>query len=120
MRILPGAAGAEFAPFAAGLTRMQRLLGAHFAPAQQGRAYASAAVGNLVEWIGAHCAAGIGQSSWGPTGFAVLPSADAARDIVAAARAAGVADAALSLRSVGGCSHGAVLTPLDSLTSISA
>ena len=31
---LPGAAGAEFAPFAAGLTRMQQLLGAHFAPAQ--------------------------------------------------------------------------------------
>ena len=120
MRILPGAAGAEFAPFAAGLTRMQRLLGAHFAPAQQGRVYTSAAVGQVVEWLGLHSGAGIGQSSWGPTGFAVLPSAEAAHDALDAARAAGVVDAALALHIVSGCSHGAVLTPLDSLTSLSA
>jgi beta-ribofuranosylaminobenzene 5'-phosphate synthase len=120
MRILPGAAGAEFAPFAAGLTRMQRLLGEHFAPAQQGGIFTSAAVGRALEWVAAHTPAGIGQSSWGPTGFAVLPSADAAQQIVAAARAAGVVDAALDLRIVGGCSHGALLTPLDSLTSLSA
>jgi beta-ribofuranosylaminobenzene 5'-phosphate synthase len=120
MRILPGAAGAEFAPFAAGLTRIQRLLGEHFAAAQQGRVYSSAAVGRLVEWIAAHTPAGIGQSSWGPTGFAVLPSAEAAQHIVDAARAAGVVDAALALHVVSGCSHGALLTPLDSLTSIPA
>jgi beta-ribofuranosylaminobenzene 5'-phosphate synthase len=120
MRILPGVAGAEFAPFAAGLTRIQRLLGEHFAPAQQGRVYSSAAVGRLVEWIAAHTPAGIGQSSWGPTGFAVLPSAEAAQHIVDAARAAGVVDAALALHVVSGCSHGALLTPLDSLTSIPA
>jgi predicted sugar kinase len=66
MRLLPGAAGGEFAPFAAGLTRMQRLLGQHFAPAQQGRAYMSAAVGRLLDWVAAHAPAAVGQSSWGP------------------------------------------------------
>ena len=118
MRILPGAAGAEFAPFAAGLSRMQRLLGQHFAPAQNGRVYASAAVGRLLEWVAAHTPAGVGQSSWGPTGFAVLPSAEAAETIVEAARAAGIIDPALRLHTVCGCAHGATLETLDSLSSI--
>ena len=44
MRVLPGAAAADFGLFAAGVTRMQQVLGDHFAPAQGGCAYASAAV----------------------------------------------------------------------------
>lgn len=120
MRILPGAAGGEFAPFAAGLSRMQRLLGQHFAPAQNGRVYTSAAVGRLIEWVARHTPAGVGQSSWGPTGFAVLPSAEAADTIVDAARAAGVIDPALRLHIVRGCDHGATFETLDSLTSLSA
>jgi beta-ribofuranosylaminobenzene 5'-phosphate synthase len=117
MRVLPGAAGAEFAPFAAGLTRVQRLLGGHFAPAQGGQVFASAAVGRLIEWIGAHTPAGVGQSSWGPTGFAVLPSAEAAEAIVAAARAAGIVDAGLALHTVRARDHGATLTVLDTVSS---
>jgi beta-ribofuranosylaminobenzene 5'-phosphate synthase len=117
MRVLPGAAGAEFAPFAAGLTRVQRLLGQHFAPAQGGQVFASAAVGRLIDWIGAHTPAGVGQSSWGPTGFAVLPSADAADAIVSAARAAGIVDAALVLHTVRARDHGAVVELLPTLTS---
>jgi beta-RFAP synthase len=112
MRILPGAATGEFAPFAAGLTSMQRTLGQHFAPAQQGRAYTSAAVGRLIEWIGAHGPAAIGQSSWGPTGFAVLPSGEAAESLLAAAREAGVADPGLELRVVRASDHGATLAQL--------
>src|SRR5262249_32786824 len=88
MHLLPGAAGAEFAPFAAGVTRVQRLLAQHFAPAQGG-AYASAAVGRVVEWIAAHACAGVGQSSWGPTGFAIVSSLDEARRALASAQAAG-------------------------------
>ena len=115
MRVLAGAASAEFSPFAAGVTRVQRLLGSHFAPAQQGRAYSSAAVGRLIEWIGEHATAAIGQSSWGPTGFAVLSSDDAARAAVAAARAAGVLDADLTLKIVRARAHGAIVTPLSPL-----
>lgn len=112
MRVLAGAATAEFEPFAAGLTRMQRILGAHFAPAQQGRPYASAAVGRLIDWIGAHRPAAIGQTSWGPTGFAVLPSAAAADAAIAAAREAGMVDPALTLQVVRARDHGATLVRL--------
>ena len=98
MRLLPGAAGAEFEPFAAGVSHIQRLLGDHFAPAQQGRRFTSAAVARLMDWIGAHALAGVGQSSWGPAGFAIVRSADDARQVLAAAGAAGVLDAGLEVR----------------------
>ncbi len=110
MRVLPGVATAAFAPFAAGVRRIQQLLGEHFAPAQSGDAYTSAAVGRLVEWIGGASGAAIGQSSWGPTGFAVLPSESEASACVAAAQAAGVADPALHVRVVRGRNHGARIT----------
>ena len=97
MRLLPGAAGAEFEPFAAGVSHVQRLLGDHFAAAQQGRRFTSAAVGRLMDWIGEHATAGIGQSSWGSAGFAIVRGAEDARRVLAAARAAGVLDAALDV-----------------------
>jgi beta-ribofuranosylaminobenzene 5'-phosphate synthase len=110
MRVLPGAAAADFDAFAAGVNRIQRLLGAHFAPAQDGRAYTSAAVARVVEWIGAQPAgAAIGQTSWGPTGFAIVVSPAAAQALVAGARAAGVVDPALDLRIVAARPHGATL-----------
>ena len=115
MRVLPGAATADFAPFAAGITRLQQLLGEHFAPAQGGSAYSNPAVGRLIEWIGhqRHAAQGpgrgaaIGQSSWGPTGFAILPSQEIASAVVDAARAAKVVAPSLTLRIVSGRNTGA-------------
>lgn len=115
MRILPGAASAEFAPFAAGIQRMQQLLGEHFAPAQGG-AFTSAAVGRLMQWIAdagrdaqAEPPAAIGQSSWGPTGFAILPSQARAEALVEAVQAAGQLDARLKLRIVSGRNHAAMV-----------
>ncbi len=114
MRVLPGAASAEFAPFAAGISHVQRVLGAHFAPAQGGNAYTSAAVGTLVRWM---CeasrpdqGAATGQSSWGPTGFAIVPSQAQAEALVERARAAGVVDAALTLHIVAARNHGVVIS----------
>ena len=113
MRVLPGAAGAEFAPFAAGVSHIQQVLGAHFAPAQGGCAYTSAAVGRLLEWtVAAGHAAAVGQSSWGPTGFAILPSQAHAEALVTAARAANRVAAGLTLNIVAGRNHGA--TVIDS------
>jgi beta-ribofuranosylaminobenzene 5'-phosphate synthase len=112
MRILPGAALGEFTAFAAGVTQVQRVLGEHFAPAQQGLAFTSAAVGRLVQWLGGNedtPRAAIGQSSWGPTGFAILPSQASAEALLLAARAAGVIDPALDVRIVAPRNHGAVL-----------
>ncbi len=125
MRVLPGAAGAEFAPFAAGVTRIQKILGEHFAPAQGGASFTSPAVGRLVEWIGEAmpasdpaaatrnaseaAKAAIGQSSWGPTGFAILPSQSRAEAVVEAARAANLIAASLTLRIVSARNTGATL-----------
>ena len=124
MRVLPGAAAAEFAPFAAGVNRVQRLLGQHFAPAQQGHTYTSAAVGRLLQWLGAvsleavaadstddaaPVLAAVGQSSWGPTGFAIVPSQASAEALLLAARAAGMVDAALEVSIVAGRNRGAAI-----------
>ena len=109
MRVLPAAMEGVFEPFAAGVSSVQRLIGDYFAPAQGGSMYTSASVGRLLEWIRARHCAGIGQSSWGPTGFAVLPSAERAAEIIAAARAAGFVDPALRLVVVGGRNQGALL-----------
>jgi beta-ribofuranosylaminobenzene 5'-phosphate synthase len=108
MRVLPGAACAEFAPFAAGVTRIQQVLGEYFAPAQGASAYTSAAVGRLIEWVGASDQrAAIGQSSWGPTGFAIVPSQAQAEQVIGAARAANVVAPSLTLRIVSGRNTGA-------------
>jgi beta-RFAP synthase len=108
MRVLPGAASAEFGSFARGVTRIQQVLGAYFAPVQNGRAYTSAAVGRLMDWIGAsgHEAA-IGQSSWGPTGFAIVESQARADALERTLRAAGLVEPGLSLRVVAPRNHGA-------------
>jgi len=113
MRVLPGAASAEFAAFSAGLSHMQRVLGDHFATAQGGSAFTSAAVGRAVEWIGTQSGAAIGQSSWGPTGFAVLPSQAAAEAAVESARAAEVLDRTLVTRIVRGSNSGAHVSELS-------
>jgi beta-ribofuranosylaminobenzene 5'-phosphate synthase len=109
MRILPGAADADFDAFAAGINRVQQVLGEHFAPAQGGSAFTSAAVARAIAaWP--HAAAG--QSSWGPTGFAIFPSGQAAQLALQAARDAGAVDAGLHISLVAPRASGATL--LDS------
>jgi beta-RFAP synthase len=110
MRVLPGAASAEFVPFAAGVTRMQEVLGEHFAPAQGGHAFASEAVGHMLRWVARRGVAGIGQSSWGSAGFAFLPSETEARALLAQAQAAGVVDPALDVQVVRARNHGALVS----------
>lgn len=112
MQVLPGAAGAEFAPFAAGLSAVQSLLGGHFAPAQEGRAYTSGRVERAVCALAATGPAASGQSSWGPTGFVVLPSAEAAEAALLRAIAAGAIDPALRVLTVSARNHGATVQPL--------
>lgn len=113
MQILPGAADGHFPSFARGLTRVQALLGAHFAPAQAAGAYASAAVARAMQTIAQLAGdggAGIGQSSWGPTGFAVVASAPAAQALLAAAQPS--IDPALAVHVVRARNHGARIEPL--------
>ena len=116
MRVLPGAANGEFDLFALGVSRVQQLLGEYFAPVQNGGAYTSAAVGRLMDWIGAsvHSAA-IGQSSWGPTGFAIVASQAHAEALMGAASAAGHVDEGLSLRITTARNRGAEVVDLRAM-----
>ncbi|CAB3682983.1 beta-ribofuranosylaminobenzene 5'-phosphate synthase family protein [Paraburkholderia rhynchosiae] len=87
MKILPGAAERNIVPFAHGLTEMQQTIGEYFAPVQGG-VFASPDVERALRAVAAQRTAGIGQSSWGPTGFAIVGSARDAECALAAAREA--------------------------------
>lgn len=71
MQALPAAAEANLASFGQAIARIQALLGDYFAPAQGGR-FTSSAVAGVMAALAAAGAVGIGQSSWGPSGFAFV------------------------------------------------
>ncbi len=77
MGVLPALAEGDLAAFGAALTELQRAVGDHFAPVQGGR-FASARVAAALDRLAALGATGLGQSSWGPSGFAFAPDPDAA------------------------------------------
>jgi len=78
MQILPAASEADFLPFARALTEMQQIIGEYFAPVQGG-VFTSPDVELAIRAVAAQQPAGIGQTSWGPTGFAVVAGEDADR-----------------------------------------
>lgn len=94
MQLLPALHEADIAAFGAALSEVQEIVGGHFAAAQGGSPWSSPAVGRLIKQLGTAGAVGIGQSSWGPTGFAFTDSEAAAARLystfVEAARAQGL------------------------------
>ncbi|WP_181704117.1 beta-ribofuranosylaminobenzene 5'-phosphate synthase family protein [Chthonobacter albigriseus] len=82
MRLLPGLAEADIAAVGAGLTEIQARLGDHFAPAQGGLRFTSPAVGRVLDEAARAGAPGVGQSSWGPTGFVLVESEQAASKLI--------------------------------------
>lgn len=86
MRLLPAIARAELAPVASALAEIQRTVGDHFAPFQGGGRFASPAVAEALAWLEVQGVTGLGQSSWGPTGWALLPDARAAERVAREAR----------------------------------
>jgi beta-ribofuranosylaminobenzene 5'-phosphate synthase len=78
MQLIPGLKEADIAAFGAALTQIQGIVGGHFAAAQGGSPWTSPAVGELLKTAAGLGATGIGQTSWGPTGFAFVPSPDVA------------------------------------------
>lgn len=79
MQLVPGIIEADIAAFGDALTEIQKIVGGHFASAQGGSPWTSPAVGRVAEAMRGAGAFGIGQSSWGPTGFAFAPSQEIAR-----------------------------------------
>lgn len=107
LKVLPAVIEQRFEPFAEGVSRIQSQIGDYFAPAQGGSMYTSAAVAGFMDWLRAQGPAGVGQSSWGPTGFAILPSETEARRVVALAQADATIDRALRFVICGGDNRGA-------------
>ena len=80
IKALPALAEADIDAFGAAISRIQQIVGAYFAPAQGGAAHTSAAVAETLDALQRQGAKGIGQSSWGPTGFAfAVDAAEAQR-----------------------------------------
>jgi beta-RFAP synthase len=91
MQALPAVAEADLPAFGGAIEEIQAAMGRHFAPAQGGSPYTSGRVAAVLAWLQVRGVRGIGQSSWGPTGFAFLPSALAAQDMMEALRRTGLA-----------------------------
>lgn len=81
LHLLPAVRQRRLDEFGESLYRFGYLAGTCFAT-QQGSAFATPCLAELVERIRALGVRGVGQSSWGPTLFAVVGSADAARRLV--------------------------------------
>ena len=105
MQLTPALHEADLPSFGAALTEIQEIVGAHFAAAQGGSAWSSAAVGAMAAKLKAAGAVGIGQSSWGPTGFAFVRDDVTAKtlyhSLVADAKAHGVRLTIVRGRNVG-------------------
>ena len=71
MQALPALAEADLVSFGQAIKQLQEVSGDYFAPVQGGR-YASAKVASLLAWLESQGVPCVGQSSWGPTGFAIF------------------------------------------------
>jgi beta-RFAP synthase len=78
MKAAPALLTDDIRAFGEAITEVQRLVGEHFAPYQGGGVYASPTGRRAVGLALARGAAGVGQSSWGPTVFALTRGAGAA------------------------------------------
>jgi beta-ribofuranosylaminobenzene 5'-phosphate synthase len=82
MKALPALAECDIASFGSAIKEMQALLGDYFAAIQGGSRFSSPDVAAALAALEDEGAYGIGQSSWGPTGFAFAPSAEEANRLI--------------------------------------
>jgi beta-ribofuranosylaminobenzene 5'-phosphate synthase len=106
MQALPALAEEDLPQFGAAITELQQVVGDYFAPAQGGR-YASPAVAEVLRHLALEGVVGYGQSSWGPTGFALFASDEAAQDWRARLTAKFAHQKGLSFAVVAGRNRGA-------------
>jgi beta-RFAP synthase len=105
MRLVPGLLETDLEAYGAALTQIQSIVGGHFAAAQGGSPWTSPEVGALLKRAVLLGARGIGQTSWGPTGFGFVPSQDVAdrlyHSLVGEAKARGLEIAIVAGRNTG-------------------
>jgi beta-ribofuranosylaminobenzene 5'-phosphate synthase len=106
MKALPALAEQDLTNFGAAIKELQIAVGDYFAQAQGGSRFSSPAVAAVLDALDRAGAHGIGQSSWGPTGFAFASSPDEASRLAAIARQH-PGSGGLDIRICRGLNHGA-------------
>ena len=81
MRILPALVEHNIHDFGKGISYVQQRVGDYFANYQGGR-FSSNLVADALTWMDDQGVAGVGQSSWGPTGFALVENELEAKRLV--------------------------------------
>ena len=73
MQVLPAIVEQDCSQFGSAITEIQNIIGDYFSIVQGGR-YTSPFLKSILDTMGNMGATGMGQSSWGPTGFAIFPN----------------------------------------------
>ena len=118
MQALPALAERDIQNFGSAIGELQRVTGDYFAPAQGGR-FASPAVAEALAWFESRGIAGVGQSSWGPTGFAIVDAKSRASELVRDARARWGEAGPLQFMVCGGRNRGADIQDIQSVAASS-
>jgi beta-RFAP synthase len=82
MQLLPALAEWDLPKFGEAVTQIQLDVGQHFSSHQGGGIWSSDVVGEIMKLAGESGAHGIGQSSWGPTGFAFFETFNTATRVL--------------------------------------
>ena len=106
MKALPALAEEDLDRFGSAIAELQRAIGDYFAPVQGAR-FLSRAVADVLAWLEAEGIAGVGQSSWGPTGFGLVGGEAAVAALLTAARRRWPAESGLAFAVSRGRNRGA-------------
>jgi len=107
MQALPAVAERNLPVFGEAISALQQIVGQHFAPAQGGGIYISQRVAAAMAWLGKRGVSCLGQSSWGPTGFAVVENEGTALQLQAQLR---VEQPELQIEVCRACNRGSLVT----------
>ena len=111
--MIPAMQRADLLAFGAYMADLQAYNGEYFAPIQGG-CYASSDVAEVLAWLQGNGVACLGQSSWGPTGFAIVETAQEAEQLQHQAQLVFAVKRNISFKIVRGKNTGASISILES------
>lgn len=112
MQALPALAEHDLPNFGQAIRELQQSTGDYFAPVQGGR-YASQRTAAVLEWLQAQGVVCLGQSSWGPTGFAIFADSMTAESMLQRLRQQFAPQPGLEFMLCRGHNHGAEVRNIE-------